>query len=90
MVPPGGPAVRWDSHIYEGYTVPPYYDSMIGKLIVHRASRAKAIQTARRALSEMQIGGIATTIPLFLQLLEHSDFVKGEVDTGFVERFFSV
>ena len=90
LVVPGGPGVRWDSHIYQGYRVPPYYDSMIGKLIVHRSSRPKAIQTAKRALREMEVGGIATTIPLYLQLLEHSDFVKGEVDTGFIERFFAI
>ena len=70
--------------------MPPYYDSMIGKLIVHRPTRAKAIQTAKRALREMQLEGVKTTIPLFLEVLEHSDFVKGDVDTGFVERFFSV
>ncbi|MCB9869477.1 MAG: acetyl-CoA carboxylase biotin carboxylase subunit [Planctomycetes bacterium] len=89
MIPPGGPGVRWDSHVYQGYKVPPYYDSMIGKLIVHRPTRLKAIQTARRALAEMHIGGVATTVPLFRKILEHSDFVKGDVDTGFVERFFA-
>lgn len=89
LVAPGGPGVRWDSHVYQGYKVPPYYDSMIGKLIVHRATRHKAIQTAKRALEEILITGIKTTIPLFLRLLNHSDFVKGEIDTGFVERFFT-
>ena len=89
LIAPGGPGVRWDSHIYQGYQVPPYYDSMVGKLIVHRPTRKRAIMTARRALSEMQIGGVATTIPLFLEILGHSDFVKGDVDTGFVERFFA-
>ena len=89
LVAPGGPGVRWDSHVYQGYRVPPYYDSMIGKLIVHRSTRQKAIQTAKRALEEIQIGGVKTTIPLFLRLLNHSDFVKGDIDTGFVERFFS-
>lgn len=90
LIVPGGPGVRWDSHIYQGYKVPPFYDSMVGKLIIHRESRPKAIQTAKRALAEMQISGVATTIPLFLQILSHSDFVKGDVDTGFVERFFAV
>ncbi|MEE2887994.1 MAG: acetyl-CoA carboxylase biotin carboxylase subunit [Planctomycetota bacterium] len=89
LVTPGGPGVRWDSHVYQGYQVPPYYDSMIGKLIVHRSTRQKAIQTAKRALAEIQVVGVKTTIPLFLRLLNHSDFVKGEIDTGFVERFFS-
>jgi acetyl-CoA carboxylase biotin carboxylase subunit len=89
LVAPGGPGVRWDSHVYQGYRVPPYYDSMIGKLIVHRNTRLQAIQTAKRALEEIQIAGVKTTIPLFLRLLNHSDFVKGDIDTGFVERFFS-
>lgn len=89
LVTPGGPGVRWDSHVYQGYQVPPYYDSMIGKLIVHRSTRQKAIQTAKRALAELQVVGVKTTTPLFLRLLNHSDFVKGEIDTGFVERFFS-
>ena len=89
LVTPGGPGVRWDSHVYQGYRVPPYYDSMIGKLIVHRSTRQKAIQTAKRALEEIHVGGVKTTIPLFLRLLNHSDFVKGDIDTGFVERFFS-
>ena len=88
-IPPGGPGVRWDSHVYQGYSVPPYYDSMIGKLIVHRPTRQLALQTAKRALRELQIRGVATTVPLFLRLLDHSDFVKGDVDTGFVERFFT-
>ena len=89
LIAPGGPGVRWDSHIYQGYRVPPYYDSMVGKLIVHRPTRERTLMTARRALSEMQIGGVATTIPLFLEILGHSDFIKGDVDTGFVERFFA-
>ena len=89
LVTPGGPGVRWDSHVYQGYQVPPYYDSMIGKLIVHRSTRKKAIQTAKRALEEIHVSGVKTTIPLFLRLLNHSDFVKGDIDTGFVERFFS-
>ncbi len=89
LIVPAGPGVRWDSHVYQGYQVPPYYDSMIGKLIVHRQTRAMAIQTARRALSEMNIGGVANTIPLFLRILDHADFVKGDIDTGFIDRFFT-
>ncbi|HEB52250.1 MAG TPA: acetyl-CoA carboxylase biotin carboxylase subunit [bacterium] len=89
FVPPAGPGVRWDSHVYEGYTVPPHYDSMVGKLIVHRSSRKLAIETARRALQELQMDGIATTAPLFLRILEHSDFCAGEVDTGFIDRYFT-
>jgi acetyl-CoA carboxylase biotin carboxylase subunit len=88
FVAPAGPGVRWDSHAYQGYTVPPYYDSMVGKLIVHRATRKQAIATAKRALEEMVIEGIHTTIPLFLRILDHSDFINGEVDTSFIDRYF--
>ena len=61
---PGGPGVRWDSHAHAGYTVPPYYDSMIGKLLVHRATREEAIACMQRALAELRIEGIQTTAPL--------------------------
>jgi acetyl-CoA carboxylase biotin carboxylase subunit len=86
FIPPGGPGVRLDTHAYAGYTVSPYYDSMIAKLLVHRPTRAEAIHAMRRALSEFQIGPVKTTIPLHLQVLEHGDFVKGSFDTHFVER----
>jgi acetyl-CoA carboxylase biotin carboxylase subunit len=89
LIPPGGPGVRWDSHIYQGYTVPPHYDSLLGKLIIHRATRRDALTTARRALEEFEIKGVKTTIPLYLRILEHSDFISGEIDTGFIERFFT-
>jgi acetyl-CoA carboxylase biotin carboxylase subunit len=83
---PGGAGVRWDSHVHEGYRVPPYYDSMIGKLIVHRATRDEAIVTLRRALSEFVVEGIKTTIPLLQKIIEHPTFVNGSGDTKFVER----
>jgi len=83
---PGGPGVRWDSHVYAGYKIPPNYDSMIGKLLVHRATREEALATMKRALSEFHIDPIRTTIPLQLQILDNENFRKGEVDTGFVER----
>lgn len=86
MFVPGGPGVRWDSHVHAGYTVPPYYDSMIGKLIVHRATRAEAIATMQRALDELRIEGIKTTAPFHKRILSHSAFVEGLVDTRFVER----
>jgi len=88
FVAPAGPGVRWDSHAYEGYRVPPHYDSMVGKLIVQRGSRKEALAVARRALEELTIEGIATTKDLFLRILEHSDYINGEVDTGFIDRFF--
>lgn len=83
---PGGPGVRLDSHAYAGYRIPPNYDSMIGKLIVHRATRAEAIATMKRALGEFHIAPIKTTIPLHLQIMDNQYFQTGEVDTGFVER----
>ena len=83
---PGGPGVRLDSHAYAGYRIPPTYDSMIGKLIVHRPTRAEAIATMRRALSEFHIAPVRTTIPLHMQIMENKNFLSGEVDTGFVER----
>ena len=85
---PGGPGVRFDSHIYEGYTISPYYDSMVGKLIVHRPTREKAIQTCLRALDEFVIEGVKTTIPLAKRILSHETFADGTGDTGFVERTF--
>jgi acetyl-CoA carboxylase, biotin carboxylase subunit len=83
---PGGAGVRWDSHVHEGYVVGPNYDSLIGKLIVHRDSREEAIKTLRRALAEFEVDGIKTTIPLLRRILAHPDFVDGRVDTTFVER----
>ncbi|MFN9717041.1 MAG: acetyl-CoA carboxylase biotin carboxylase subunit, partial [Planctomycetota bacterium] len=85
---PGGPGVRFDSHVYEGYTVSPYYDSMIGKLIVHKPTREEAIQCMRRCLKEFVIEGIATTLPLAKKMFNHADFVDFNVDTTFVERTF--
>jgi acetyl-CoA carboxylase, biotin carboxylase subunit len=86
MYIPGGPGVRWDSHAHPGYTVPPYYDSLIGKLIVHRATREDAIACMKRALDELRIEGIKTTAPFHQHVLSHATFAKGLVDTGFVER----
>ena len=89
FVAPAGPGVRWDSHIYQGYSVPPHYDSMVGKLIIHRHTRKQAIDVARRALNELQLEGIKTTAGLFLRILDHSDFAAGDIDTGFIERYFA-
>jgi acetyl-CoA carboxylase, biotin carboxylase subunit len=83
---PGGPGVRWDSHVYAGYRIPPNYDSMIGKLIVHRKTRMEAIATMKRALGEFHISPIRTTIPLHLRIMDDEHFRSGDVDTGFVER----
>jgi acetyl-CoA carboxylase biotin carboxylase subunit len=83
---PGGPGVRMDTHVYAGYRIPPNYDSMVGKLIVHRPTRALAIATMKRALGEFHISPIKTTIPLQLQIMDNQNFQRGDVDTGFVER----
>ncbi len=85
---PGGLGVRFDSHAHVGYTVPPYYDSMIGKLIVHRATRAEAIATMRRCLAELRVTGIKTTASFQDEVLAQKEFVEGTVDTKWVEREF--
>jgi acetyl-CoA carboxylase biotin carboxylase subunit len=85
---PGGPGVRFDSHVYEGYTISPYYDSMIGKLIVYKPTRQEAIECMRRCLHEFVIEGIRTTLPLARRMFTHADFVDFNVDTTFVERTF--
>ncbi len=83
---PGGSGVRFDTHVHAGYTVPPYYDSMIGKLIVHKPTREQAIATMIRSLQELRIKGIPTTAEFQVKVLQHKDFVDGKVDTKWVER----
>ncbi len=84
---PGGHGVRVDSHVYAGYVIPPYYDSMIGKLIAVAQTREEAIDTMHRALSEYVIEGVKTTIPFHLQLMQNEDFRKGNFTTKFLETF---
>jgi len=84
---PGGHGVRIDSHIYAGYTIPPYYDSMIAKIITIAQTREEAIQTMERALSEYIIEGVKTTIPFHIQLMKNEDFRKGNFTTKFIESF---
>ena len=86
---PGGRGVRIDSHAYTGYVVPPYYDSMIAKLITVGASRRAAVERMRRALDEYYITGIKTTVPFHSAIMRNADFRNGVYDTGFVERFMS-
>ena len=83
---PGGRGVRLDTHVHEGYVIPPYYDSMIAKLIVYQPTRAEAIACMRRALDEFVIEGVKTTIPLLREIFQSNAFVQGEVDTTFIER----
>jgi acetyl-CoA carboxylase, biotin carboxylase subunit len=83
---PGGPGVRVDSAIYQGYKIPPFYDSMIGKLIIWSPTREEAINRARRALREYRVEGIETTIPLHIRLLEERALRSGEYHTGYLEE----
>jgi acetyl-CoA carboxylase biotin carboxylase subunit len=83
---PGGPGVRMDSHIYSGYRVPPYYDSLIGKLITHGNDRPTAIARMRNALTEIVVEGIKTNIPLHQEIFQHSAFQKGGTDIHYLEK----
>lgn len=87
---PGGPGVRVDTHIYQGYEILPYYDSMVAKLIVHGKNRSEAIKIMQRALNEFSIGPIKTTIPFHMRLLENPLFIKGDISTHFVQEMFAV
>jgi len=84
--PPGGPGVRVDTHVYAGYTVPPYYDSLLAKLIVHGRDRAEALVRLGQALDSFILEGVTTTIPFLARVIRHPDFVRGEIDTKFLER----
>jgi acetyl-CoA carboxylase biotin carboxylase subunit len=84
---PGGFGVRVDSHLYQSYTVPPYYDSLIAKLVIWGKNRQRSIERARRALEEFTVEGIKTTIPFHLKVLEDPRFLSGNFDTGFLEHF---
>jgi acetyl-CoA carboxylase biotin carboxylase subunit len=86
---PGGSGVRVDSHVVPGYRVPPNYDSLVAKLLVHQATRNEALACMRRALLEFQVEGIKTTIPRHREILNHSSFIEGQVDTTFIERHWS-
>ena len=86
--PPTGPALRLDSHAYEGYRIPPFYDSMLGKLIVAGGSRADTIAAARSALRRFEVAGVPTTIPFHAELLTRREFAGGEVHTRWIENDF--
>ncbi|MEM8885066.1 MAG: acetyl-CoA carboxylase biotin carboxylase subunit [Planctomycetota bacterium] len=87
---PGGPGIRLDTHAHAGYRVPPTYDSLVGKLIVHGEDRQSCIDRVERALAEFHIDGIKTTLPLHAEIMRNSFFRKGEYDTGFLAEFFSL
>jgi acetyl-CoA carboxylase biotin carboxylase subunit len=84
--PPGGPGIRVDTHIYAGYTVPPYYDSLLAKVIAHGNSREESLSRLTQALDSFIVEGVTTTIPFLLGVLRHPDFQSGNVDTKFLER----
>jgi len=84
---PGGLGVRLDTHVSAGYTIPPYYDSMIAKLIVHKKDRRSAVAAMRRCLDEFEIEGVKTTIPLLKEIFNHFHFLRGNVNTGFIEEY---
>ena len=86
---PGGPGVRFDSAVYSGYSIPPYYDSMIGKLIVFGETRDHCIARLRRALSELAIAGVETTTPLFVDLLDEPDFQAGDYHIHWLENWLA-
>jgi acetyl-CoA carboxylase, biotin carboxylase subunit len=87
--PPGGMGVRIDSAVYQGYAIPPHYDSLLGKLIVHGKTRAECLMRLRRALDEFVIDGIETTLPLFRALVREPDFVDGDYHIHWLEQFFA-
>ena len=84
---PGGLGVRLDSAIYAGYSIPPYYDSLIGKLIVHGRDRGECVARLKRCLAEMVVGGIETTIPLFQDLLTQPDILSGDYNIHWLEQW---
>ena len=84
--PPGGPGVRVDTHVYAGYTVPPYYDSLLAKVIVHGNDREEALTRMGQALDSFILEGVTTTIPFLARVIRHPDFAAGRVDTRFLER----
>jgi len=87
--PPGGMGVRIDSAVYQGYTIPPHYDSLLGKLIVHGKSRAECLMRLKRALDEFVVDGVDTTLPLFRALVRDKDIVDGSYHIHWLEQFLA-
>jgi acetyl-CoA carboxylase biotin carboxylase subunit len=88
--PPGGPGVRVDTHIYAGYSVPPHYDSLLAKVIVHGRDRTEALARMGQALDSFILEGVTTTIPFLARVIRNPEFVAGQVDTRFLERHASL
>ena len=84
-----GLGVRIDSAVYQGYTIPPYYDSLVGKLIVHGKTRAECLMRLRRALDEMVVEGIETTLPLFRALVREDDIINGDYHIHWLEQYLA-
>ena len=89
LIMPGGPGVRIDTHLYAGYTIPSYYDSLIAKLIVTDSTRSSAIIRMHGALTDFNIRGIKTTIPFLQRVMKEETFVRGDYSTDFIRRHFS-
>ena len=87
--PPGGLGVRIDSAVYQGYVIPPYYDSLVGKLIVHGKTRAECLMRLRRALDEMVVEGIETTLPLFRALVREPAIIDGDYHIHWLEQYLA-
>ena len=88
MIVPGGFGVRFDSHAYPGYVVSPYYDSMIGKLLVNAGTREEGLAIMLRALDEFEVQGIKTSVPLLQRILRSQEYKDHIPDVGFIERYF--
>jgi acetyl-CoA carboxylase biotin carboxylase subunit len=86
---PGGHGVRVDSHAYSGYTIPPYYDSLVGKLIVHGKTRPECLMRLKRALDEMVVDGVETTLPLFRALVREPSVIDGDYHIHWLEQFLA-
>jgi acetyl-CoA carboxylase, biotin carboxylase subunit len=87
--PPGGLGVRIDSAVYQGYVIPPYYDSLVGKLIVHGKTRGECLMRLRRALDEMVVEGIETTLPLFRALVREPAIIDGDYHIHWLEQYLA-
>ena len=87
--PPGGLGVRVDSAVYHGYSIPPYYDSLVGKLIVHGKTRGECLMRLKRALDEFVVDGVETTLPLFRALVREKEIIDGEYDVHWLEQFLA-
>lgn len=86
LILPGGPGVRVDTHLYEGYVIPPFYDSLLAKVIVWDVNRPSCVCRSIRCLQELVIEGVQTTRDLHLDILQHPSFIKGDYSTGFLDR----